>query len=160
MNTGLRSYLIGTLLSLCTLAGCEKNDRLNTCLNSCPVEGKLFIAGVPAGNANVYFYPCDPGRQRIPVAITAPDGTFRLTTIRPGDGAPAGRYDVTVIWPDYSIPRDECADPLHDRLKLQYADRSKTELHAVVSPGKNEVTLRVATPGGGWSFPRRRDTRR
>jgi hypothetical protein len=156
MNAIPRAFLLGVLLSLCTLAGCENNDRLNTY----PVEGKLFVAGTPVGNASVYFYPCDPSQQRIPVAITAPDGTFRLTTICPDDGAPEGRYDVTVIWPDYSIPRDECADPLHDRLKSQYADRSKTELHALVSPGKNEVTLRVAMPGGGWSFPRNRDAQR
>jgi hypothetical protein len=154
MNAGTRALLVGTLLSLCTLTGCGNNGRLNTY----PVEGKLFVAGMPAGNANVYFYPLDPGQQRVPVAITAPDGSFRLTTLRPGDGAPPGRYDVTVIWPDYAIPRDECADPLHDRLKLQCADRNKTKLHAVVRPGKNEVVLRVATPGGGWSFPRKRDT--
>jgi hypothetical protein len=110
---------------------------------------------MPAGNANVYFYPCDPGQQRIPAAITAPDGTFRLTTISSGDGAPKGRYDVTVVWPDYSIPRDECAEPLHDRLKLQYADRNKTELHAVIALGKNEVILNVAMVGGGWSSPPR-----
>jgi hypothetical protein len=61
-----------------------------------------------------------------------------------------------VLWPDYSIPRDECADPLHDRLKLQYADRSKTELHALIRPEKNELVFHLQMVGG-WSNPRLRD---
>jgi hypothetical protein len=156
MNTPSLVYRIGALLSLCTSAGCGQGDRLDVY----PVEGKLFVSGMPADNASICFYPCDPTQQRIPVAITAPDGTFRLTTLRSGDGAPEGRYDVTVMWPDYSIPRDECVDPLHDRLKLQYADRNKTELHATIRPGKNEVVLHVKMDSGGWSVPRQRDMQR
>jgi hypothetical protein len=151
-----RACRIVAFLSLCALAGCERADGFTMHM----VEGRLFVAGMPAGNANIYFYPCDPSQQRIPVGVTAPDGTFQLTTIHPSDGAPEGRYDVTVIWPDYSVPHDECADVLPDRLKLQYADRSKTELHAVVRPGKNEVILSVRMPSGAWSFPRQRDAQR
>jgi len=63
-----------------------------------------------------------------------------------------------VLWPDYSMPHlgDECAAPFHDRLKLRYADRKKTELHAIVRPEKNEVILNVFM-GNGWSFPRQRE---
>ena len=145
-------YLIAALMPVCTQAGCGSGDRSSIY----PVEGKVFVAGVPAAHASVFFYPCDPTRQRIPVAITDADGTFRLTTLRSGDGAPEGYYDVTVIWPDYSIPRDECVDPLHDRLKLEYADRSKTELHAIVRPEKNGVVFHLQM-AGGWSVPRQRD---
>lgn len=146
-------YLLGVLLSLCASAGCGQGKRVNLC----PVEGKLLVSGQPAGSASVYFYPCDPTQRRIPVATTAPDGTFQLTTIRSGDGAPEGNYDITVVWPDYSIPRDECADPLHDRLNLRYADRSKTDLHATIRPGKNELVFRVHV-SGSWSVPRQRDS--
>src|SRR5262245_26658197 len=99
MNIQHRVCLTGTLLTLCTLTGltaltgltgCASKDRLQTY----PVEGKLLLDGYPVGNANVYFYPCDPGQQRISVAVTDPDGTFRLTTFSPGDGAPEGDYDV------------------------------------------------------------------
>jgi hypothetical protein len=152
MNIRASSYLIGVLLPVWALTGCGSGERQHVY----PVEGKVFVAGVPASNASVFFYPCDPTRQRIPVAITDPDGTFHLTTIRSGDGAPEGYYDVTVVWPDYSIPRDECAEPLHDRLKLQYADRSKTELHAIVRPEKNGVVFHLQM-AGGWSVPRQRD---
>lgn len=153
MNSQRLVYLIGALLQPCAVAGCGQGDSSNVY----PVEGRLLVAGMPAGIASIYFYPRDLAQQRIPVAMTAADGTFRLTTMRQGDGAPEGDYDVTVVWPDYSVPRDECADPLHDRLKSQYADRSKTPLHATIRPGKNEVILHVAA---GWSVPRRRDSQR
>jgi hypothetical protein len=146
----MKSYwlLVGAVLPLCVLGGCGRGERLTVY----PVQGKVLVVGIPAGNASVFFYPCDPTQQRISTATTASDGTFWLTTFVSGDGAPEGEYDVTVVWPDYSIPRDECADPLHDRLKLRYADRKKTELHATIRPRKNEVTLNVLM--GGWSLPR------
>ena len=150
-----RACLIATLLTLCAFAVGFRKDRMRIH----PVEGKLLVAGKPAGSANIYFYPRDPNQQRIPVAVTAADGTFRLTTIDSGDGAPEGLYDVTVVWPDYSIPRDECADPIHDRLKLRYADRSDTELHAVVRPGKNEFILRAEMMSGG-SAPQQHNVQR
>ncbi len=155
MNRQTRACRLVVIISFCAVAGCGREERLSMH----PVEGKVFVSGLPAGNASVYFYPRDSSQQRIPVATTEPDGTFQLTTLCSGDGAPEGDYDVTVIWPDYSIPRDECAEPLHDRLKLQYADRSKTELHATVHPGKNEVILRVEMASGGWSTPRHSNTR-
>jgi hypothetical protein len=153
----MKSYLIlvGAVIPLCALAGCGREERLKVC----PVQGKVLVVGTPAGNASVFFYPCDPAQQHISTATTAPDGTFWLTTFVSGDGAPEGEYDVTVVWPDYSMPCDECAAPLHDRLKLQYADRKKTELHATIRPGKNEVILNVLM-GGGWSFPPQRERQR
>ena len=149
MNCLTRTYRIAARLSLCTLAGCGRPESPNVQ----PVAGRLIVAGMPAANANIYFYPCDPSQQRIPVGITTPDGTFRLTTIHPSDSTPKGGLRcVTVIWPDYSLPHDECTDIIHDRLGLQYADRNTSELHAVVRPGKNEVVLRVNMPSGSRSI--------
>lgn len=155
MNAKTVVCFFGVVLPLCVLPGCGAGCDVKVY----PVEGKVLLAGSPAGCASVCFYPSDHSQQRIPVAITAADGTFRLTTIRTGDGAPVGDYDITVVWPDYSIPRDECADPLHDRLKLHYADRSKTELHATVVPGRNKLILHVSMEGG-WSFPPQRSAQR
>jgi hypothetical protein len=146
-----RSVLIAGFCIGC-LAGCGEGDKLY------PVQGKLFVSGTPAGNASIFFHPRDKTQLRIPIARTEADGSYRLMTMQPGDGAAAGEYDVVVVWPDYSIPRDECVDPLHDRLKLRYADPAKTELHATVRPEVNEFTFHAHMGGGGWSFPRRRDT--
>jgi hypothetical protein len=49
----------------------------------------------------VVFHPkdnADPQAPR-PFGTAGADGSFGLTTSRPGDGAPAGEYRVTVIWP-------------------------------------------------------------
>jgi hypothetical protein len=143
---------VASLFALCSLVGCSGGDALH------PVEGKVYVSGVPAGNAYVSYYPRDNSQIRIPVARTEADGSYRLMTMTAGDGAPAGEYDVAILWPDFSIPRDECVDPLHDRLKLRYADPAKSELRAVVRPGRNHLDFHAQMQtDGGWSFPRRQD---
>jgi hypothetical protein len=127
---------------------------LLTCLVGCggprkatvyPVAGTLTVSGQPAANAMVAFHPLDrAGSQAaLSVASTGPDGTYRLTTYAPGDGAPAGEYAVTVVWPDDSQPYDECEDVVtHDRFKGRYADPAKSPWRVTVGPGANEVPLR------------------
>ena len=143
---------------------------LLTCLVGCgsprkaavyPVAGTLTVSGQPVANAMVAFHPLDQaGSQTVlPVANTGPDGTYRLMTYAAGDGAPAGEYAVTVVWPDDSQPRDECEDVVtHDRFKGRYTDPAKSPWRVTVGPGTNEVPLRAAPPAGGWSLPRIRDT--
>jgi hypothetical protein len=65
-----------------------------------PVTGQILVAGRPAAGAVVQFHPQDqPGKDApVPVGHVAPDGRFRLTTYAQDDGAPAGRYAVTVFW--------------------------------------------------------------
>lgn len=130
---------------------------LLTCLVGCgpreaavhPVAGTLTVGGRPAANAMVAFHPLDRAgaRPALPVASTGPDGTYRLMTRAAGDGAPAGEYAVTVVWPDDSEPRDECADvATHDRFEGRYADPARSPWRATVKPGTNEVPLRASPP--------------
>ena len=123
-----------------------------------PVAGKLVVNGQPAANAMIAFHPLDKSASRScrHVATTQADGTYRLMTFAPGDGAPAGAYAVTVVWLDF-VTYDECADVLtHDRLKGMYADAATTPLKATVVEGDNNLAL-LAFASGGWSEPRRRD---
>jgi hypothetical protein len=65
------------------------------------VEGKVLHGGRPAAGARVVFHPkdnADPQAPR-PHGTAGADGSFHLTTNRPGDGAPAGEYSVTVPSP-------------------------------------------------------------
>lgn len=141
------------LLSL-ALSGCGQGGWPTTY----PVEGKVLVAGMPAAFADIRLWPRDPDQPRGAVGISAADGTFHLTTVYPKDGAVAGEYDVTVIWRDYSIPYDECEEPLHDRLALRYADRTKSGLRATIREGKNEMILNLTLSGSGWSLPRQHST--
>jgi hypothetical protein len=65
-----------------------------------PVTGKVLYEGKPAAGAVVHFHPQDKSASppRVPMAEVGADGTFRLTTFAKGDGAPPGRYAVTVFW--------------------------------------------------------------
>jgi len=111
------------------------------------VVGRLCVGDQPARNASIAFHPIDQGRSRVcPVGVTGADGDFRLTSYRYGDGAPAGEYVVTIVWPDETKPIDECECPRpeeHDRLRGAYADRESSPIRARIVPGKNEVSLQT-----------------
>jgi hypothetical protein len=97
------------------------------------VEGKVLVNGEPAENLNVAFHPQGGNQSRLcPVGRTNSKGIFHLMTRCGEDGAPAGEYRVTLVWPDGLMDECECIDPtLHDRLKGLYAkaDDSKFEVN-------------------------------
>jgi hypothetical protein len=87
----LRSTLAGLLL-----LGASCSGRKSVY----PVTGKVLFEGRPAAGAVVQFHPLDKSEKTpvAPLGEVGADGTFRLTTYAQGDGAPAGRYAVTVSW--------------------------------------------------------------
>ncbi len=111
-----------------------------------PVEGKVLYNGEPATGAVVVFHPKteDSITTRRPSGVVDENGTFTLSTIKPGDGAAAGEYSVTIVWHEEAKPgkptfNTEPPPELPDRLKGRYADRAKSGLNAVVKPGKNQI---------------------
>src|SRR5262245_5308068 len=116
------------------------------------VEGMLTVNGVPAANASLAFHPLDPGISAYcPVGRTNSHGRFRLTTHSDFDGAPAGDYAVTIVWPDESSLVDECdcSDPLqHDRLKGLYANADQSEFRATVDRSANFFQFDAWRPRG------------
>jgi hypothetical protein len=75
-------------LSACTIAGCGSDSE-----KLIAIGGVVELNGKPVGNAAVMLHH-DAGRTAY--AITAEDGSFKMTTREPGDGALAGRHTVTV----------------------------------------------------------------
>lgn len=133
-------------LVLCCAAGCS-DDRLP--LKVFPVSGKLMVGDKPAGGAHLAFHAVDRHIVSCPVAMTAPDGSFRLMTYAVDDGAPAGDYVVTIFWRDESIPVDDCVGEdliKHDRLFGIYFDSTKSPLRASVRPGPNDLTIEAVDP--------------
>ncbi|HUY87864.1 MAG TPA: carboxypeptidase regulatory-like domain-containing protein [Pirellulales bacterium] len=113
-------YLGVALIAL--QAACQKKvERLPVF----PVRGKVLVEGQPAAGARVGFYPLDDPFAPKPQAQVGADGSFRLSTYETGDGAPAGRYGVTIAWPGPN-PRsngegdEEIEGP--DRLRGRYSD--------------------------------------
>src|SRR5262245_57019000 len=65
-----------------------------------PVSGKVLVKGKEADGAIVRLWPAEGGGPDAarPLGYVQPDGGFQLTTYKENDGAPAGKYKVTVEW--------------------------------------------------------------
>ena len=106
----------------------------------------MLVDQHPAANAAIAFHRERPGRSNdpCPVAITGPDGRFRMTTRSPFDGVPPGDYRITVLWHDLSQPVDDCECPApaeHDLLGGRYLSPNCTPLTICVRTGPEFVTL-------------------
>ncbi len=58
-----------------------------------PVSGTITYQGQPVTAGTIVFYP-EQGRSA--TSSIEADGSYRLTTFRPGDGALPGRHTVTI----------------------------------------------------------------
>jgi hypothetical protein len=109
-----------------------------------PVTGKVTVGGQPAEGAEVVFYGATPDLQGpgtvAPAGTTDKDGVFQLRSYEPNDGAPAGKFNVTVFWPE-PIPEgvDEEMYQPKDRLKQRYLNPEKSGLTAEVPVGGAEL---------------------
>lgn len=134
-------------------SGCHRPAEPTLCV----VEGVLLINGEPAANANVAFHPvAASAAARCPVGRTDGQGEFRLTTRSNDDGAPAGDYCVTFVWPDETVEIDECEcpDPLiHDKLKGLYAAAEQSEFRVTIGPGSNHFRFNAWRPRGDEAVP-------
>lgn len=119
---------------LLSLAACADANR------SHPVSGLVLFRGKPAEGAIITFVPRtdDNVKNFRPSAIVRPDGSFRLSTRGTFDGAPAGAYAVTIIYPSPEAKvDDQNAGP--DLLQGKYRDAGTTPLRAEIKPGDNDL---------------------
>ena len=129
-------------LSLLMLAGCASEDDGR--MKVYPASGTVKVNGQPAEGAKVVLYGATPemrGPGTIPPqGVTDANGVFRLTSYEPNDGSPAGKFNVTVRWPE-PIPEgvDEEMYQPKDRLREKYADPETSGLTAEVPEGGGEL---------------------
>jgi hypothetical protein len=130
--------LPAVLLALCL--GCSGQG-----LNS--ATGKVTYKGAPIKGAMVFFHPKDANiNSQRPSGITDESAVYTLTTGKK-EGAPAGEYVVTVIWPEEtpakpkgkSLSTDTGMGDLIDRLKGRYSDSTTSRITAVIKSGSNTV---------------------
>jgi hypothetical protein len=124
------------LLQCC---GCGKDDGR---IEVYPVSGKVLVNDVPAEKAKVVFYPVSENLRQpgmpIPSAHTDAVGEFRLRSYDPDDGAPAGEYNVSIIWLDKKAGDDETQES-KDRLGMRYFDPHKSGLKVTIEEGGAEL---------------------
>lgn len=124
------------LLGVFCAAGC---GRISEGPPTFPASGTLLVDGTPAEHAQVILHPANGSnfdqRGVRPTGIVAADGSFRLTTYQPADGAPAGSYVVTVYWAE----NPESLEPSPDRLKGRFLDPRESKLRVEIRDGENRL---------------------
>ena len=134
-RAGVAPMLAFALLTV--TCGCSADSQLH------PVRGRVLCNGEPAVGARVIFHPKnDPTLQGAhPAGVVTADGSFTLTTYKPGDGAPVGDYIVAVTWPDDAAKTGNHGSKHsdNDRLHGKYSDPAKPLLQAQVVAGDNDL---------------------
>jgi hypothetical protein len=72
-----------------------------------------------------------------------PDGSYRLSTHRPGDGAPPGKYQVLIS------PRIDVDAPEPLPFDSRYTDFKTSGLSFEVTAGSNDYPIRLDRAGKG-----------
>ena len=137
--------LHATLVLLAAVAaGCAKPVGPQWNLTPHPVRGVVLYDGKPAEGVLVGLIPVDapmpPAIPANPTGITGPDGAFAVGTLRPGDGACAGRYQIVLNWMVAKPGEDGTIDEesREDRL-LGWYDAAHSQLALTVVEGENIV---------------------
>jgi hypothetical protein len=122
--------------------GCSKNEAGR--LQVYPASGKVTIKGQPVEGARVALFGSAPELTGpgtvVPVGTTDANGAFQLRSYEPEDGAPAGEFKVTVIWPEPIPPNvDQEMYKPKDRLGGRYSNPQKSGLTATVPEGCGEL---------------------
>jgi hypothetical protein len=103
----------------------------------------VLVNGQPAEGARVVFYPTtaevDGKKMPTPAASTDASGSYHLDSYESGDGAPAGDYKVTVVWPEPTPPNAQGIFEAKDRLWGRYSNAENSKLTAKVEEGGGEI---------------------
>jgi hypothetical protein len=98
-----------------------------------------MVDGQPAVGAQVTLHPVHgqdfDQRGSRPTGLVTADGTFSLTTYQPDDGAPAGRYVVTVFWAE----NPDALEPSPDRLQGRYLAPTESTLQVEIPEAETEL---------------------
>jgi hypothetical protein len=145
-----RWLLVGCLVAV-VVAGCG-GPRLGR------VTGRVTVAGKPVTSGTIMFHP-DAGPTA--VGTIGPNGTYTLTTIKPGDGALVGSHRVTIQ--ATTVGAGSMVEPksIDEELALRhkgkvlvagkvewvvpekYSRLETTELKAKVDPGSNTLDFDI-----------------
>lgn len=111
-----------------------------------PASGLLILNGKPLPAASIMLHPESTydGSFVTPAAKTDADGAFRLRTASVRDGAPVGKYAVTVRLFRPTIDGESLVDG-PNLLPEQYASPKTTPLSVEILPGSNRFNIEINT---------------
>jgi hypothetical protein len=101
------------------------------------VTGKVTYQGKPVPKGTIAFIPVADGRNA--TGALAPDGTYRLQTEEPNDGAQLGEYKVTISARDDVVLDYTPPVPIKPKMlaPAQYENPETSGLKATVVRGSN-----------------------
>jgi hypothetical protein len=131
-------FLLLLLMTGVVFVGCTKAKVLH------PVTGSVRVKGKPASGAQVVFHP-ETDAIGIASAVTEEDGTFVLVSIAK-PGVEAGKYRVTVVWPDMSKVKPDPFGQLNqkdppDQLGGRFALLKDSKLEAEITSDTTELPV-------------------
>jgi hypothetical protein len=123
-------FLLGSLL----LAGCGKGIAVPSTV---PVTGVVKYKGKPLQGIRVTLHSQTETAKPafIPSGQTGPDGKFKLSTGKPGNGAPPGTYVVTFDKPEIT----GFVETEVDAFRGKYSDPAKSTWTVTIEKGENSL---------------------
>lgn len=101
-NAIVLPFKLGMPFLLMLVVGCGETSPFTK------VQGVVTLNGKPVPNATVAFRPTDGGHSAY--GVTKEDGSYELSSLKPGDGALPGTHRVTVTAVD--VTQDKEAEAL------------------------------------------------
>ena len=100
-------------------------------------SGIVQVDGKPANGAQVSMHPVENSTLGVvtPNGVTDENGLFALTTYKPADGAPVGKYKVTVSWSDVTNATSSEPETGPEKLPKRYQDLALSGLEVEVKAG-------------------------
>lgn len=135
----IRKWSMWTVVVTFACLGCGKEQKGGDRLEVFPVSGEVFVDGDPAQGAMVFMHPDTPHQipeGARPVSSTAQvdeNGKFEIATYGAADGAPAGKYKVTIIWEQAVGISGRPDGP--DKLRGRYSNPQESKIEVEVAAG-------------------------
>jgi hypothetical protein len=128
LDCGVRAAVALLVLAV-VMTGCSRRFPM------AEVSGKVTLDGKPLSDATVMFVP---EKGFAAAGTLQPDGTFRLISGRPGNGAVIGSHKVAVM----------PADPLKAHFPAKYQNAETSGFSVEVKAGKNSFEFDLPSDEG------------
>lgn len=130
MRRAVAAALLFNAVALIACEGCGQTSSA-TPLLTVPVKGKVSYKGQPLTRGTILFEPEGMGKDGH--GEVQPDGTFVLTTYKPGDGAVIGAHRVAVT--------GGAGKGSTGKIPGKYGSLGSSKLTVEVSPDKADYPL-------------------
>jgi hypothetical protein len=139
----MKKFRITAVLAAIAFAGCGEPPKDVPQVALHPLTGIINVNGKPAGGAIVSLHASGMPELGVvtPHGITDENGKFSLTTYQPEDGAPEGKYQVTVSWADLLTKSSSDAEYGPEKLPPRYQNPAMSGLELEVKPGISEAIV-------------------